>query len=55
MSSFVSLSCLFTSDQKKIARIMVRSGAGVIANISVQLNQPEKHQTKFCLSRVLLK
>jgi hypothetical protein len=34
---------------------MVRSGAGVIANISVQLNKPEKHDAKFCLSRVLLK
>ncbi|UJR35782.1 hypothetical protein I4U23_028530 [Adineta vaga] len=33
---------------------MVRSGAGVIANISVQLNKPEKHDAKFCLSRVLL-
>ncbi|CAF0834275.1 unnamed protein product [Adineta steineri] len=33
---------------------MVRSGSGVIANISVQLNKPEKHDTKFCLSRVLL-
>jgi len=26
----------------------------VIANISVELNKPEKHQAKFCLSRVLL-
>ena len=34
---------------------MVRSGAGVIANISVQLNKPEKAATKFYLSRVLLK
>ena len=34
---------------------MVRSGAGVIANVSVELNQPEKHQAKFALSRVLLK
>jgi len=33
---------------------MVRSGAGVIANISVQLDEPEKRDTKFCLSRVLL-
>ncbi|CAF1477308.1 unnamed protein product [Rotaria magnacalcarata] len=33
---------------------MVRSGSGVIANISVQLNKSEKHDAKFCLSRVLL-
>lgn len=33
---------------------MVRSGAGVIANISVQLNQQEKTNAKFSLSRVLL-
>lgn len=34
---------------------MVRSGSGVIANISVQLDKPEKQDAKFCLSRVLLK
>jgi len=34
---------------------MVRSGSGVIANISVELNKPEKYNAKFCLSRVLLK
>jgi len=33
---------------------MVRSGAGVIANVSVQLNQQEKTNAKFSLSRVLL-
>ncbi|CAF3337952.1 unnamed protein product [Rotaria socialis] len=33
---------------------MVRSGSGVVANISVQLNKSEKHDAKFCLSRVLL-
>ncbi|CAF0755269.1 unnamed protein product [Rotaria sp. Silwood1] len=33
---------------------MVRSGSGVIANISVDLNKPEKHNVKFSLSRVLL-
>ncbi|CAF1571082.1 unnamed protein product [Rotaria sordida] len=33
---------------------MVRSGSGVVANISVDLNKPEKHNKKFCLSRVLL-
>ena len=42
----------YFSDSKKK---MVRSGAGVIANISVQLNKPDKHHAKFCLSRVLLK
>ncbi|CAF3900673.1 unnamed protein product [Rotaria magnacalcarata] len=32
----------------------VFGGSGVIANISVQLNKSEKHDAKFCLSRVLL-
>jgi hypothetical protein len=41
--------------QIKNKKNMVRSGAGVIANISVELNKPEKHNKKFCLSRVLLK
>ena len=34
---------------------MVRSGSGIIANITVQLDKSEKYDTKFCLSRVLLK
>ncbi len=33
---------------------MVRSGSGVIANISAQLNKSDEHDAQCCLSRILL-